>query len=410
MNRERRTKAPQRLYALTSLRFLAAAVVVLHHSLGGFIGVYTGVEWRVPVGHAVSFFFVLSGFILAYVYPSLDDKRDVGRFFRARFARIWPLHVATLLLVIALLPDWFKGLAGGSFIGIFLSPIFWVNALLVHAWIPVREYFWSYNAVSWAVSAELALYLCFPLLLYNWKRTWHVKLLACFLVSAGVVAFCGYADLPSGLDGGVGYIGLIAISPLVRLFEFVFGMTMALAYERVKDRYHPGKVGGTIVEAAAWAVVIGSIYILPHLQGIFSGAAESTLWWIGNGGMPSLFIGPLILVMALEKGLIVRALSRPWCVALGELSFAMYLLHQMVLRAYRWEMDISAAAPSWLMYACLPLVLLIGSHLLLVLVERPCRRLIAGRGTAALPGAGWWIRIAVECVLLGLLAYFSFSV
>lgn len=410
MKRKNRTTTPQRLHALTSLRFLAAAVVVLHHFLSEHVGVYTGASWRVPVGHALSFFFVLSGFVLAYVYPSLDGGRAVGRFFRARFARIWPLHIVTLLLVIVLLPDWFRGLAGGSLAGTFLSPVFWLNALLVHAWIPAREYFWSYNSVSWAVSTEMALYLCFPLLLYKWERTWHVKLLACFLLAVGVIAFCGYAHLPSGEEGGVGYLGLIAIGPLMRLFEFAFGMTMALAYQRIKGRYQPGKLGGTVVEAVAWGVLIGSFCILPHLRKICAGAPESTLWWIGNGGMAALAIGPFILVTALDKGFISRVLSRPWCVALGELSFAMYLLHQAVLRAYRWQMDISPTPPSWLMYTCLPLVILIGSHLLLVLVERPFRRLIGEGKMPSLPEGTWWFRRVGEGVLLVMLAYFSFCV
>lgn len=406
MKRECRYPAPQRLHALTSLRFLAAAVVVLHHSLGEF-GVLTSIEWRVPVGHALSFFFVLSGFVLAYVYPSLDGGKAVGRFFRARFARIWPLHIATLLLVIVLLPDWFRGLAGGNLAATFLSPLLWLNALLIHAWIPVREYFWSYNAVSWAVSTEMALYLCFPLLLYKWERTWHVKLIFTFLLAAGVIAFCGYTGLPSGEKGGVGYIGLIAIGPLVRLFEFSFGMTMALAYRRMKDRYDPGMAKGTVIEAAAWGVLIGSFCIIPFFLRTFAGGAESTRWWIGNGGVAALAIGPFILVMALDKGFITRVLSLKWFVALGELSFAMYLLHQAVLRAYRWEMDIAAAPPSWLMYVCLPLVILIGSHLLFVLVEKPFRRLIGEGKMPTFPGGTWWLRRVGEGILLVFLAYFS---
>ena len=399
MDGERQTRSPKRLNALTSLRFLAAAVVVAHHSVGTY-GIFTDVTWRVPVGHAVSFFFVLSGFVLTYVYESLDDRRSIGRFLLARFARIWPLHVATLFLVIVLLSGYFKGLAGGSFTGIFLSPILWMNAFLVHAWIPAREYFWSYNSVSWTVSTELGLYLCFPVLLYNWKRTWHVKLFFSFLLCVGIIACCNYLDLPPGCSGGVGYLGLIGISPMGRLFEFAFGMTMALAYGKIKNRYDPGKIWGTIAETAAFGMVIGSVVALPYLLRVFSWTGECGQWWIGNGQMACLFTGPLILVVALEWGLISKFLSMSFFVSLGEMSFALYLLHQIVIRCYRWKMDISQITSSWLIYMCLIAVVLIGSHLLLVLVERPCRRFIVGMGRERTGGSAGQIWIAVEFVLL----------
>jgi peptidoglycan/LPS O-acetylase OafA/YrhL len=87
-----------RLAALTSLRFLAAAAIVYHHVMGA---------WafpRVPQFHfaqGVSFFFVLSGFILTYRYPVLRDWREIRRFWLARFARIWPAHATSLVIVVA---------------------------------------------------------------------------------------------------------------------------------------------------------------------------------------------------------------------------------------------------------------------------------------------------------------------
>lgn len=54
MKREWRTEKPPKLQTLTSLRFLAAAVVVLHHVLSDHVGVYDGASWRVPVGYALS--------------------------------------------------------------------------------------------------------------------------------------------------------------------------------------------------------------------------------------------------------------------------------------------------------------------------------------------------------------------
>jgi len=62
-------KTHSKLDQLTALRFFAALMIVVHHLVGVFGIKDIGVNW----GQGVSFFFVLSGFILTYVYPSLES-------------------------------------------------------------------------------------------------------------------------------------------------------------------------------------------------------------------------------------------------------------------------------------------------------------------------------------------------
>ncbi|HEX6528263.1 MAG TPA: acyltransferase family protein, partial [Burkholderiales bacterium] len=122
-------KNTARLEQLTSLRFFAALMIVFHHADGMFgIG-------RSPVnlGQGVSFFFVLSGFILTYVYPSLDAGREVRRFWLARFARIWPAYLATFLLAFALLFLEWDGVTGVA------------HLAMVQAWLPLSVFYFSYN-------------------------------------------------------------------------------------------------------------------------------------------------------------------------------------------------------------------------------------------------------------------------
>src|SRR5271167_2116696 len=87
-----------RLPAVTSLRFFAAFHVALFHMKE--IGVLTGPAWLkalAGIGYVgVSFFFVLSGFILVYTYAGRTiSLRD---FWQARFARIYPAYVFSLVL------------------------------------------------------------------------------------------------------------------------------------------------------------------------------------------------------------------------------------------------------------------------------------------------------------------------
>lgn len=94
----------ENLKALTSLRFVAAFMIIVHHAPGL-------LKWDWPKifpatsFHGVSFFFVLSGFILAHVY-STKRMPAYGSFIRARFARLWPVHAAAIVfLVLAVTPE-----------------------------------------------------------------------------------------------------------------------------------------------------------------------------------------------------------------------------------------------------------------------------------------------------------------
>ena len=116
----------KKLDQLTSLRFFAALMIVIHHSAD----LFGNSDIKFSLDHGVSFFFVLSGFILSYVYPKLDTWPEIKQFWRARVARIWPAHFITFLLALWLLPS---------------AP--WVtktaipNLLLVQGWVPKSAYY-----------------------------------------------------------------------------------------------------------------------------------------------------------------------------------------------------------------------------------------------------------------------------
>ena len=136
----REASPARRLAPVASLRFFAAGLIVLHHSRGLF-GIPDPVGEYFNFAQAVSFFFVMSGFVLAYVYPSLNGRANRAQFFLARIARLWPLHIAMFLLAVALIP--WKDLTSSaqSSTGIALT-----NLFLVQAWIPVWSYMFSFNA------------------------------------------------------------------------------------------------------------------------------------------------------------------------------------------------------------------------------------------------------------------------
>ena len=145
---------------LTALRFFAAFWVVLYHYWPKLDVAFTPA--MAAKGYlGVEAFFVLSGFILCHVYLAGfgEGRFRYGDFLWNRLARVYPLHLATLIGVGAMAIA--AGLAGMAVDPNILS---WkalpANLLLVHAWgfAPVA----GWNHASWSISAEWFAYLAFP--------------------------------------------------------------------------------------------------------------------------------------------------------------------------------------------------------------------------------------------------------
>jgi peptidoglycan/LPS O-acetylase OafA/YrhL len=220
------TERPAALPALTSLRFFAAAAIVAFHIMP-----MHGIPRNLALANGVSFFFVLSGFILTYNYRDLSGR--LRQFYIARFARLWPVHVLTLCLAVLLIP--FKG---GPFDLV-------LNLLLVHAWVPVRETVFSFNGVSWSVSAEVFFYLAFPLLLAV-RSIW--------LWYVGIVLWTGLAVSVANYFSNDNALVFVLQNPTVRFLEFATGVVAARLFVRRPPNW--GFKTGTILEIGAVAVVV----------------------------------------------------------------------------------------------------------------------------------------------------------
>ena len=212
--------------ALTGLRFLAAALILRAHSKS---------DLHIPLpavsfDHGVSLFFVLSGFILAHVYPRLESGMRPNIFSLLRVIRIWPAHVVALLLVVIAL-------------GTEINERFPANVLMVHGWIPSAPWYFSYNSVSWSISTEFFFYLMFPLLIWNWTRTFWWKWLAALGL---LILLCSFARVTSMQVGYSSHnipttYGLLCINPLARLLEFVSGMVAYSAFAWLRPYGLPSK-------------------------------------------------------------------------------------------------------------------------------------------------------------------------
>src|ERR1700733_7241466 len=96
----------EQIKSLTSLRFLAAAGVVCYHSKHHFKMLPNLFEYF-NAAHLVAFFFILSGFVLTLKHRDVFSGADSRKFYLTRLTRIWPAHVASLVLLLVLVPDVF---------------------------------------------------------------------------------------------------------------------------------------------------------------------------------------------------------------------------------------------------------------------------------------------------------------
>lgn len=298
---------------LTSLRFFFAFIVFFSH-LKFLENTSNPVFHKLHLnllmdGHlGVSFFFVLSGFILAYSY---QDKLQQGKtthkqFWAARFARIYPLHLATLLLAL--------GLTAYTNTVLQKPLVVLVSQLtLTQSFWPAKEVFYSLNAPAWSISSEAFFYFMFPYLIVYFssgKKKLRYALFATLLLAVPV--------LMTFVKGEISY-WLFYINPVFRVLDFALGIVLYEAYKQMEANITAKRAN--IMEMAF--VLLMLLFIAGHNQIGFVYRLSCYYW------LPMCLV---ILAFSFQKGLLSRMLSKNLFIVLGEISFAFYLVHMLVIQ------------------------------------------------------------------------------
>lgn len=180
-----------RIASLELLRFLASISVVIFHYKNVLVGTDYKLVAELPFNnllnllhtygyYGVHIFFSISGFIFAYTY--LDKDTSAKTFFVNRFARLYPLHFLTLIIIVFLE---------------FLDPIFFTeynqkNGIfndLYHFFLQIFfishwgfENGHSFNTPIWSVSVEIIMYIMFFLLIKSLKLIINFSIILLFLL------------------------------------------------------------------------------------------------------------------------------------------------------------------------------------------------------------------------------------
>ena len=353
----------KQLDSLTGLRIFAAAWVMLLH----FRHVTETETWRFPLverfimqgQYGVDLFFVLSGFILSHVYFEQLRTRlcwpDFRSFINFRFARLYPVHLVTFLAMVALFVAEILFFEESSANSERYSPAVFISTLtMTHAWWGVIV---TPNMPAWSISAEWFAYLLFPVL--------------CLIIAR------------------------LRVAPLVFV---VVGLGLAVVWREAMDHHLIRVMAGFLVGMATYQMYHHSSKLarVPFLGTVI---VTLIVLWATLGNPPRLEIGivlfaALVLTLASERDWLCRVLSLKAVVYLGEVSYAVYMVHwvvRVIVRTAAERTSILEYIPLGLMVAVYVTVSMLAAVLLYHLVERPwrrrLRRLLTHRGTKPRFGA-----------------------
>lgn len=304
---------PVPLPALTGMRALFSLNILFFHFHDS-----DSFGWLSPAvsnGYiGVTFFFLLSGFVLGYNY---GDRAEAGQmqtrnFFKSRFARLYPIYLLGLLISLPVLfEEWTKHTHVDFWLGLTLTP------LMLQGWHPTLMNFW--NTPAWTLSCEVMFYLMLPWLL---ARAWPRKLSyliglmgALWLVALAIPAIY-YWMQPDGVAHPDRYtyafwVRGVRMWPIAHLPIFIYGILLSRVqrFWRISDRTRLGMaIAGVVLLFAAYE----SGDRLPYLY--------------AHNGLLAPISSLLILGMAASHWL-SRVFSWKPLVRLGMTSYCLYLLH-----------------------------------------------------------------------------------
>jgi peptidoglycan/LPS O-acetylase OafA/YrhL len=371
---------PAEIRALSGARALPPLILVLFHYCEAHG--YRGAKWfDLPVGKGylwVEFFFMLSGFVLTYVYGARWREFWRGRpyleFLAARLARLYPLHLTMLFVILFMVVTLRAIAAHGGYVSIYDEPYhpintwptFIANLFLVQGW-NMFPYL-SWNGASWFVSVEFLLCLMFPLYL----------LIARGGISAAMLLIAGGA-------GGLALLALTSKHGLDLTFHngifrgmaaFAIGVGLAILHGRVKTRGGrelPG-FAHSLAQLTVLAVLLYAIY--------------RTGWAHRPEDIYTVLpMAPLIFVLSFDRGILAAALHTALPRKLGEWSYAIYIGQTALLQLLRHAQLHLYPAPAsivfgrpwaawepvwhWLEPALLVGAAVLWGYLLYTMVERP---------------------------------------
>ncbi len=350
-------KSANDLPALTGVRGLAAVWVVFNHLDEEWITLFPSWIAMKPItekgGYAVDFFFLLSGFILCHAQSA--KGRDFGineykSFLWLRIARVYPVHLITLLALIAMV-------FGARFAGVRTEGDYPISGLPAH--LSLTHYFpfveagpWNYP--SWSISVEWFAYLfVFPV---GWWLLQKKSAPLTLLAGTALLMLASSFALESG-QTATSNLGILRV-----ICGFLAGTFLYGIYRR----------------SASFVTPISDLAVL------WAGAIIALLFSLPEGFLCraivlSIFFPVLLLSLSQKDNCLSRFFSTKFMIWLGSISYGLYMGHGIVEKILKVIVNPDKFAASSLATRSGVLVLnataiLAAAILLYYFVETPCRK------------------------------------
>jgi peptidoglycan/LPS O-acetylase OafA/YrhL len=303
---------PARLDALTGLRCFAALNIVFFH--------FSNPDWFGPLAPvvnagylSVSFFIMLSGFVLAYNYAGRAQKGELGKvkFWKARITRLYPVYLLSLALGFQTLAQERAAHTTHMFwAGVIMTP------LLIQGWIPQIALFW--NTPAWTMSAEAFYYLIFPWVAATrpprTPRGHLLRLGGLWLLGMipGVLYVIYNPDHIVHVDrfSSAPWLNALKATPMPHLPSFVFGVLLASLDE--------------VIDRSSWVRVALGLFGFAAIYTIL--ATDRVPYAIIHDGLLMPLFGCLILGLA-GTNILSKLFGFRAFVFVGESSYCLYLMH-----------------------------------------------------------------------------------
>lgn len=318
----------KRIESLEALRCIAFLCIFVSH-LG-----YNSISIIGPFGVCV--FFILSGFVMTYSSLGNDKIKDVGivenfKFAVCKIKRLYPLHIATMLLVLPII-FWDNYLYPQHLFYIKTVIKMFIHVMLLHSWVPTEGVHFAFNGASWYLSVILFLYFMFPWIFKKVRKHTGNKSALVQVAALILIQFLVFVALPAILlPKGANYSKLRTwfsyINPISRLFDFMIGCNLGYVFFNRKSGYEKKKsMCYTLLELC----VLGSIVFAFAISGSnlvkMLGAKYVSIWTISAS--------LLVYLYAVNRGHISSISVNRFTLYIAELSSYTFLIHQVVIRYF----------------------------------------------------------------------------
>lgn len=305
-----------RLESLTFLRFIAAAIVVIFH-YGRDTEAFKILPKAMTSGPImVTFFFVLSGFVIAVSH--YQRKVEISKFYSSRLARIAPIYLIALAWTCYVTPT------------TVMPQEFIFSLTFLQSWIPLYPI--TINSPGWSISVEMLFYAVSPILLivlaHSGERSW-TKWIAASIAIWGLSQIVLSSLLsPAFYNVARQYAhDLIYYFPISHLCSFILGFASGVLYKQreLTDAYKKISIG--IFLLIMMGIGVGIQY-MPQIQMATSGRLA-----LGSSFLSIVFM-PAIYFCAVADDYLKRFLAAPIMVLLGEASYSLYILQKPVFLTF----------------------------------------------------------------------------